>query len=375
MPLLYGEAEKAFTRLQEAIMRATNDQSLFAWGVKPDMRILEPSDITILRSGLPGLSETWSRYVKDLTEVETSLDRPLLKGLFARSPKEFLHCEKINFISDWATSLTPPILTAQGILISLPILQDLGNETWSLVLLGCWKESQRILICLMVRFWGQRALGRIEDVIGVPLQNSVLNEEESVRMVIDPLMFKEESPRPPRKGTTVVINTESSGLEKFEVQCASTASWDGIDTIRIFDDQEGEHAVIRYGLNLIVIVGTFVDPQFIARKKNTFIRVFEDGSDKRAEAHLLISPATIIKQDAEFDTVSDFAYYSDPKTMLAKRRGRLNRWSREWSASPKNPAHETLPTFLLTKSIVPRTGDCKSEETLNISYVEASETA
>lgn len=31
MPLLYGKGEKAFTRLQEEIMRHSDDQSLFAW--------------------------------------------------------------------------------------------------------------------------------------------------------------------------------------------------------------------------------------------------------------------------------------------------------------------------------------------------------
>lgn len=31
LPLLYGEGGKAFTRLQEAIIRTTNDLSLFAW--------------------------------------------------------------------------------------------------------------------------------------------------------------------------------------------------------------------------------------------------------------------------------------------------------------------------------------------------------
>lgn len=31
MPLLYGEKEKAFRRLQEEIMKTTDDQSVFAW--------------------------------------------------------------------------------------------------------------------------------------------------------------------------------------------------------------------------------------------------------------------------------------------------------------------------------------------------------
>lgn len=34
MPLLYGEGDKAFKRLQEEIAKVSNDQSLFAWGLK-----------------------------------------------------------------------------------------------------------------------------------------------------------------------------------------------------------------------------------------------------------------------------------------------------------------------------------------------------
>lgn len=36
MPLLYGEGVKAFRRLQEEIIKQTDDQSLFAWTVEPD---------------------------------------------------------------------------------------------------------------------------------------------------------------------------------------------------------------------------------------------------------------------------------------------------------------------------------------------------
>jgi hypothetical protein len=35
IPLLYGEGDKAFRRLQEEVIKQTNDQSLFAWGYKP----------------------------------------------------------------------------------------------------------------------------------------------------------------------------------------------------------------------------------------------------------------------------------------------------------------------------------------------------
>jgi hypothetical protein len=35
IPLLYGEGDKVFRRLQEEIIKQTNDQTLFAWGYKP----------------------------------------------------------------------------------------------------------------------------------------------------------------------------------------------------------------------------------------------------------------------------------------------------------------------------------------------------
>ena len=36
MPMLYGEGDKAFTRLQEEIIKESDDQSLFAWGLDQD---------------------------------------------------------------------------------------------------------------------------------------------------------------------------------------------------------------------------------------------------------------------------------------------------------------------------------------------------
>jgi hypothetical protein len=35
MPMLYGEGERAFTRLQEEILRTTDDQTIFAWRLDP----------------------------------------------------------------------------------------------------------------------------------------------------------------------------------------------------------------------------------------------------------------------------------------------------------------------------------------------------
>lgn len=42
MPLLYGEGEKAFIRLQEEIIKVSSDESIFAWRPGLDRRISEP---------------------------------------------------------------------------------------------------------------------------------------------------------------------------------------------------------------------------------------------------------------------------------------------------------------------------------------------
>ncbi|KAI0843848.1 HET-domain-containing protein [Daldinia vernicosa] len=47
MPLLYGEEEKAFIRLQQEILRVSDDETIFAWrGKSARQRVVSPSQIT-----------------------------------------------------------------------------------------------------------------------------------------------------------------------------------------------------------------------------------------------------------------------------------------------------------------------------------------
>ena len=82
MPLLYGEGERAFIRLQEEIVRSSDDQSLFAW-TSPDKN-------------------------------------EELRGLFARSPDEFAGSSDIFPFRDWKTSL-PYSITNKGLSIQVPL--------------------------------------------------------------------------------------------------------------------------------------------------------------------------------------------------------------------------------------------------------------
>jgi hypothetical protein len=79
MPLLYGEGKKAFRRLQEEIMKANPmDHTLFAWGKIVDAPKGEITDPLQLQGKRP---IPWSAAAASES----------LRGLFAKSPREFLH--------------------------------------------------------------------------------------------------------------------------------------------------------------------------------------------------------------------------------------------------------------------------------------------
>ncbi|KAH8684285.1 heterokaryon incompatibility protein-domain-containing protein [Tricladium varicosporioides] len=87
MPLLYGEGQKAFTRLQEEILKETDDQSLLAWGLIGSF----------------------------------SLDRSIIStGVFANSPEAFLGSENVvPFPSK--PGRQPQSMTNRGVRIEVPL--------------------------------------------------------------------------------------------------------------------------------------------------------------------------------------------------------------------------------------------------------------
>jgi hypothetical protein len=86
MPLLYGEGEKAFIRLQEEIMKASDDHSLFAWISSPD-----------------------ERYV--------------YRGLLAKSPAEFKDSRDIVPIRNSKVDSSSYSLTNKGLRIDLELYE------------------------------------------------------------------------------------------------------------------------------------------------------------------------------------------------------------------------------------------------------------
>lgn len=113
LPLLYGEGERAFIRLQEEIMRSSDDQSLFAWGLTTQEYDLLPS-----------------------TNEKTS---STLRGFLARSPAAFEHSRNVVPYRNWEVS-RPYSMTNQGLCMELPVIQHDNFKEYSAIL-ACHYED------------------------------------------------------------------------------------------------------------------------------------------------------------------------------------------------------------------------------------------
>ncbi|KAH8901656.1 HET-domain-containing protein, partial [Thozetella sp. PMI_491] len=92
MPMIYGEGAKAFIRLQEEILKQTNDLTIFAWTSYRESR-------------------------KDFRPLHLDSHNQPYRGILANSPLEFTWCRKVERIDDYLASHTEFSMTNNGLRI------------------------------------------------------------------------------------------------------------------------------------------------------------------------------------------------------------------------------------------------------------------
>ncbi|PMD42129.1 HET-domain-containing protein [Hyaloscypha variabilis F] len=113
MPLLYGEGKKAFLRLQEEILRCSNDHTLFAWFHPIGFQPLRPP--STLESFLPN------------------------GGFLAHSPYVFVYSDVYVGNNNGLGVNRPYSMTNIGLCIDLPLLHLPGSmEDECIALIGCF---------------------------------------------------------------------------------------------------------------------------------------------------------------------------------------------------------------------------------------------
>jgi hypothetical protein len=109
MPLMYGEGEKAFVRLQEEIMKVTDDHSILAWGIN------KPTDRT--SDGIPEQTNYWTCKC----------------DLLAVSPLSFKNCGNMH---RGFHSLGSFVMTNRGLNIRLPLVSMPLNRNGLRIFVG-----------------------------------------------------------------------------------------------------------------------------------------------------------------------------------------------------------------------------------------------
>jgi hypothetical protein len=126
MSMLYGEGDRAFTRLQEEIIRTSDDETIFAWG-----------------------------FQNGNTHLVQDVDGNAVKGrLLASSPTDFLGCEKIqtfspvDYFGSGHSMSTHYSLTNKGLLIDRPLVVLPAPFHTALAPLNCGPPSKILALPL-----------------------------------------------------------------------------------------------------------------------------------------------------------------------------------------------------------------------------------
>lgn len=191
MPLLYGEGDRAFLRLQEEIMKVHGDLSLFAWGLD---RVLQPMDLNV------------PHPVHTLGPGKILSDVINFSGLFATSPKDFEFSDNISKFTGYGESSIdeladyplPPMVMNGGLRIELtalckevtekPTQSYTGRQLCSLAysndlvvfaVLDCSSiRADGLLLAIPLIAWDDETFGRAGKVVYVDIMEYMDEYEE-----------------------------------------------------------------------------------------------------------------------------------------------------------------------------------------------------
>lgn len=133
MPLLYGEGTRAFLRLQEEIIKKTNDDSIFAWGLRSSRRSFDKT-----QSGTRPSSTEISQLLHEALQDFVLGGNP---SIFAKSPQDFEGCHSLSYNASAGSAFN---LTNIGLKLALPCVPMPPAKRYrlSIGMLNCSLDSQ-----------------------------------------------------------------------------------------------------------------------------------------------------------------------------------------------------------------------------------------
>jgi hypothetical protein len=229
MPLLYGEGKKAFVRLQEEIMKTSDDQSLFAWGM--------PAEVKTMQQFL------------DTNKVSNFAH---LRGIFADSPSEFTHCDRIHVLED-VQSTVPPIVSNKGVRIELQ-LKQLKNTNVQLAVIYCTLHGKyKHYLGFPVLRWGERWVARCGELVTVPVVDLVSSQSDkpfrqpTILLVKAPMAIPKDPAISNDLSLVHVLNEYKNHYVLEDVDCSSHTSYSRLNKVlTLSEDKDTLHAVFYF---------------------------------------------------------------------------------------------------------------------------------
>ncbi|KAI0862137.1 heterokaryon incompatibility protein-domain-containing protein [Xylaria cubensis] len=236
MPLIYGEGRKAFLRLQQEILRVSDDQSLFAWGappVFPDMHVF-------------------------LTSREA-----MMHGLFADSPTAFGTNHDILQVDNQEDN-PPPVIHGNGVRVQFPVC---ARGDYEFIVLACTTRARaRAYIGIPVKSWSSSCYARCGQLVLIFPENWT---EAHVKLLVvkEPTVGRVWTPPTTFRLVRVPDTTRTKKQDHFildKVHCSHYARYSSVDHSIVFSpEHEGLQAVL-----------VFISSPILDRKRQTVDGIF-----------------------------------------------------------------------------------------------------
>jgi hypothetical protein len=223
MPLLYGEGQKAFLRLQEEILKSSYDHSLFAWG-------LDTTSISKFENLVATQRELEREFQGGFATngFEPHVEESTLRGLLAGSPAAFFKSDNVESVNIWGeTHGTPPMIHNRCVYIDLPVILMMEDLNLSIVLLGCrFRHDPSNSLEVTLRKWGEGVYrGRLQELVLIPSNYLEIDKDELIRNDTQRMRIKEESCKEKLEGCFIIkeLPSISLGYQLRKVHCVRGA--------------------------------------------------------------------------------------------------------------------------------------------------------
>jgi hypothetical protein len=320
MPLLYGEGQKSFIRLQEAIMKISNDQSLFAWGMPMNVRTMQ-----------------------EFTDDFSLSDATPMHGIFADSPSDFTFSDRIYVVEDPQSTL-PPIVSNNGVRIELQVKKGSNSHVRFAILYCTMKEKYKHYLGFPILSWGGRWYARCGELVLIGVADLVDTKSDVPYRKPTVLLIKAPVSQPPSPKSSnaielVHISNQYEGHYILkDVECATHASYSWSDqTLTLSGNPDALHAAFHYAPAIVDPVQVFDSQHYdrlrrgeettlnASRRTDSFVTAAENKKEKLS---ITYPPFALLVGGSSIPWVQRFILLSDEDpdedfARLAKADGEL----------------------------------------------------